>query len=81
MTEGRSTGIPKILKEMAANGSPAPLFETDDDRLAFVIRLPRHPLSLVPTVGGGGKSQGKLNACCVPWLARCLGSKSSLRLV
>ena len=53
MTEGRSTGIPKILKEMAANGSPAPLFETDNDRLSFVIRLPRHPLSLVPTVGGG----------------------------
>ena len=53
MTEGRSTGIPKILKEMAANGSPAPLFETDDDRLSFVIRLPRHPLSLVPTVDGG----------------------------
>ena len=53
MTEGRSTGIPKILKEMAANGSPAPLFETDDDRLSFVIRLPRHPLSLVPTVGEG----------------------------
>jgi predicted HTH transcriptional regulator len=24
MAEGRSTGIPKILKEMAANGSPAP---------------------------------------------------------
>lgn len=52
MTEGRSTGIPKILKEMAANGSPAPLFETDDDRLSFVIRLPRHPLALVPTAGG-----------------------------
>jgi len=48
MTEGRSTGIPKILKEMAANGSPTPLFETDDDRLSFVIRLPRHPLALVP---------------------------------
>ena len=48
MTEGRSTGIPKILKEMAANGSPAPLFETNDDRLSFVIRLPRHPLALVP---------------------------------
>jgi ATP-dependent DNA helicase RecG len=46
MTEGRSTGIPKILKEMRANGSPAPLFETDDDRLAFVIRLPRHPLAI-----------------------------------
>jgi ATP-dependent DNA helicase RecG len=49
MTEGRSTGIPKILKEMAANGSPAPLFETDDDRLSFVIRLPRHPLALAPS--------------------------------
>lgn len=51
MTEGRSTGIPKILKEMAANGSPAPVFETDDGRLSFVIRLPRHPLALIPTVG------------------------------
>ncbi|MDO4706281.1 MAG: ATP-binding protein [Comamonadaceae bacterium] len=49
MTEGRSTGIPKILRAMAANGSPAPLFETDDERLSFVIRLPRHPLALVPT--------------------------------
>jgi ATP-dependent DNA helicase RecG len=43
LTEGRSTGIPKILKVMAANGSPAPMFETDDDRLSFVIRLPAHP--------------------------------------
>ena len=51
LTEGRSTGIPKILKEMAANGSPAPLFETDDDRLSFVIRLPRHPLALVHSGG------------------------------
>ena len=46
MTEGRSTGIPIILKEMRANGAAAPLFETDDDRLAFVIRLPRHPLAI-----------------------------------
>ncbi|MCL2644309.1 MAG: putative DNA binding domain-containing protein [Betaproteobacteria bacterium] len=45
LTEGRSTGIPKILKEMAANGSPPPIFETDDDRISFVIRLPRHPLA------------------------------------
>ena len=34
LSEGRSTGIPKILRSMAANGSPAPRFETDDDRLA-----------------------------------------------
>ncbi|MNV09520.1 Divergent AAA domain protein [compost metagenome] len=46
LTEGRSTGIPKILKVMAANGSPAPLFETDDDRISYVVRLPAHPQSL-----------------------------------
>ena len=46
LTEGRSTGVPKILKVMAANGSPSPLFETDDDRLSFVIRLPVHPLAM-----------------------------------
>ena len=48
LTEGRSTGIPKILKMMAANGSPAPLFETDDERRAFVIRLSRHPQAKNP---------------------------------
>jgi len=48
LTEGRSTGIPKILKVMSANGSPAPLFETDDDRCAYVIRLPVHPLAQQP---------------------------------
>ncbi len=48
LTEGRSTGIPKILKVLVANGSPAPLFETDDDRSAYVIRLPVHPLAQVP---------------------------------
>ncbi|WP_199688148.1 ATP-binding protein [Noviherbaspirillum sedimenti] len=49
LTEGRSTGIPKILKVMAANGSPAPLFETDDERASFVVRLPVHPLAKQPT--------------------------------
>ena len=42
LTEGRSTGIPKILKVMAANGSPTPEFESDDDRASFLIRLPVH---------------------------------------
>jgi len=45
LTEGRSTGVPKILKAMAANGSPAPRFETDDDRLACAVHLPAHPLA------------------------------------
>lgn len=42
LTEGRSTGIPKILREMHNNGSPAPRFETDEDRLSFLVRLPIH---------------------------------------
>lgn len=45
LTEGRSTGVPKILRAMAANGSPQPVFETDDDRAAYLIRLPVHPLA------------------------------------
>ncbi|GKT14133.1 putative DNA binding domain-containing protein [Acidovorax sp. SUPP2522] len=45
LTEGRATGIPKILKAMRANGSPEPVFETDDERLSFVVRLPVHPLA------------------------------------
>ncbi len=45
----RSVGVPKICKAMAANGSPAPRFETDDDRLACVIRLPVHLLATRPT--------------------------------
>ena len=45
LTEGRATGIPKILKVMTANGSPVPVFESDDERASFVIRLPAHPLA------------------------------------
>jgi ATP-dependent DNA helicase RecG len=46
LTEGRSTGISKILKAMKANGSPVPEFETDKDRTYFLIRLPLHPGAL-----------------------------------
>lgn len=42
LTEGRSTGVPKILRVMQANGSPVPVFETDDERSSFLIRLPVH---------------------------------------
>ena len=30
LSEGRSTGVPKILKAMTANGSTSPILETDD---------------------------------------------------
>ena len=43
LTEGRSTGIPKILRAVEQNGSPRPDFETDEDRSYFLIRFPAHP--------------------------------------
>lgn len=43
LTEGRSTGIPKILEAMANNGSETPSFETDPDRTSFLVRLPVRP--------------------------------------
>ncbi|MCL4519937.1 MAG: putative DNA binding domain-containing protein [Bacteroidetes bacterium] len=49
LTEGRGTGIPKIRRAMKNNGSPEPVFETDDDRTYFLTTLPinkkaaRHP--------------------------------------
>jgi len=45
LTEGRSTGIPKILRVMTANGSPPPEFETDDDHSYFLVRLPVHDMA------------------------------------
>ena len=42
LAEGRSTGVPKILRTMRQNGSPEPVFESDDDRTSFLVRLPAH---------------------------------------
>jgi ATP-dependent DNA helicase RecG len=43
LTEGRGTGIPKMLKALRVNGSPKPVFESDNDRTFFLVRLPLHP--------------------------------------
>ena len=50
LAEGRSTGVPKILRAMRENGSPAPVFESDEDRTWFLVRLPVHErVRLEPT--------------------------------
>ena len=46
-TEGRATGVPKIIDAMRNNGSPAPEFEFDEDHSYFMVRLPVHPAALV----------------------------------
>ena len=53
LTEGRGTGIPKVLRAMEANGSPLPRFDTDDDRTYFTTFLPIHAsaLNFTPQVG------------------------------
>jgi len=64
MTDGRSTGIPKILQAMKRNGSPKPEFDFDDDHTFFMCRLPVHPQATMPaglttrSTPGEGTPQG-----------------------
>lgn len=42
-TEGRGTGIPKMTRALKANGSPLPLFFTDETRSSFYTEIQVHP--------------------------------------
>lgn len=46
LTEGRNTGFPKIYREVRKNGSPMPIFETDDRNMHFIATLPIHEMFL-----------------------------------
>ncbi|MCZ2102630.1 MAG: KTSC domain-containing protein [Chitinophagales bacterium] len=46
LTEGRGTGLPIIHSSMEENGSPPPIFETDENNAYFLCILPIHPLTL-----------------------------------
>ena len=39
LTEGRNTGIHKMLRSLSENGSPQPLLETDEERLYFLTTI------------------------------------------
>lgn len=43
LSEGHSTGVPTIQDELARNGSPRAVFETDEDRRGLCVRIPIHP--------------------------------------
>nr|VFK45095.1 MAG: ATP-dependent DNA helicase RecG [Candidatus Kentron sp. TC] len=43
LAEGRGTGIPKVFRSMKQNGSPAPVFDFDEERTYFQVTLPAHP--------------------------------------
>ena len=59
LSEGRGTGISKIVHALLANGSPTPAFETDENRTSLLVRLPlrlnsSHEIEIIesPYVGG-----------------------------
>lgn len=43
LTEGRNTGFQKIRRALQSNGSPEPLFETDEDRTHFMATIYAYP--------------------------------------
>ena len=43
LAEGRLTGLPKVFRAMADNGSPTPCFDFDGSRTWFRAVLPAHP--------------------------------------
>ena len=43
LTEGRSTGFPKIRQALRKNGSPDPIFETDEHNSYFLAHIDIHP--------------------------------------
>lgn len=47
LTEGRATGFPTIYNSMQQNGSPKPVFDTDDEYTYFLAVLPVHSAFIV----------------------------------
>ena len=76
LTEGRSTGITKILKAMAANGSPPPEFETDEDRTYLITRLPVHPKAAgaLPSGAQRGQNQDPITPQVTPQVERLVAA-------
>ena len=64
LTEGRSTGIRKIRRAVEKNGSPNPVFETDEDRTWFLFRLPVHSAAMrtanIAVTGGDVEGEAEL---------------------
>jgi len=55
LTEGRGTGFPTIYKAMADNGSPDPVFDTNEQCTYFLAVLPAHAEPQIRTAGAQDK--------------------------
>ena len=60
LTEGRNTGLGKILRALEKNGSSKPLFETDDERTSFVATIFIRP-NFVASGNDFGNNNGNEN--------------------
>ncbi len=58
LTEGRNTGFKKILQAIEKNGSPKPIFETDEDRLYFITTILIHSEFLKENENGTSGTSG-----------------------
>ena len=61
LTEGRNTGFQKILRALQNNGSPKPMFETDEDRTYFLSTIFIHPGFLIENDGLNDGLNDRLN--------------------
>lgn len=59
LTEGRNTGFQKIIRALKTNGSPMPIFETDEERTYFLTTFLIHPSFLTSDEGRNeGRNDG-----------------------
>lgn len=56
LTEGRNTGIHKMLRSLESNGSPRPLLETDEDRTHFLTTLYARRAVVMPDTAANNRS-------------------------
>jgi ATP-dependent DNA helicase RecG len=50
LTEGRASGFPTIYDSMERNGSPNPIFKTDDNFEYFLFVMPINPLFITKDI-------------------------------
>jgi len=74
LTEGRSTGIAKIMRAIQRNGSPVPIFETDEDHSYFVVRFSVHSKAMrsVEAVTDVGNTAPQVTPQVTPQVIRLL---------
>lgn len=78
LTEGRNTGVHRMLRAMRENGSPDPVFETDEDRLYFMVTLPKRPSAEArnrkPASGTHSEMTGQRREAILAYLAENPGA-------